>query len=224
MVERMEENLRRLKKEQRQQVLALRKQLAPEEVARRSKAIRKRFLALPQVREAQTIMAYLDTRNEVQTFELISDLLKMGKRVGVPITLLAEHRLIASELVAPEEDLQTGTYGIREPRPGRERPIPPPELDLIIVPGVAFDPAGGRIGYGGGFYDRFLAEMQQTPGRQKPGAPASRQPVPLVALAFELQVLERVAREPHDFLIDWIVTEERLIDCRQQRGADGRNQ
>ncbi|MCL4515017.1 MAG: 5-formyltetrahydrofolate cyclo-ligase [Firmicutes bacterium] len=221
MEEGTEEKLRRLKKEQRRQVLALRRQLALEEVARRSQAIWKRFLALPQVREAQTIMAYLDTRNEVQTFELISALLKMGKRVGVPITLLAEHRLIVSELVDPEEDLQTGTYGIREPRPGRERPIPPLELALIIVPGVAFDPAGGRIGYGGGFYDRFLAEMRQTSGRQKPGAPASRQPAPLVALAFELQVLERVAREPHDFLIDWIVTEERLIDCRQHRRGGG---
>ncbi|MGE5577335.1 MAG: 5-formyltetrahydrofolate cyclo-ligase [Syntrophothermus sp.] len=222
MEEQTEEKRRQLKKEQRRQVLAIRKELPPEEIAKYSEEIRKRFLALPQVQAARTVMAYLDTRNEVQTLELIAELLKMGKRVGVPITLLAERRLIVSELVDLEEDLQTGTFGIREPKPGRERPLPTAELDLIIVPGVAFDPAGGRIGYGGGFYDRFLLEMQQMQGQQRPDAPTSEQPAPLVALAFELQVLEHVVREPHDFLIDWIVTEERLINCRQNRqgGAD----
>ncbi|MBC7107014.1 MAG: 5-formyltetrahydrofolate cyclo-ligase, partial [Firmicutes bacterium] len=140
----------------RKRILAARGALPPGEVAERSARIVARLMDLPEYRAARTVMAYLDFRSEVQTGALVRAALAQGKRVAVPVTQVAARRLIPSLLARYPEEVAPGTWGIPEPRPECVRPIPPDEIDLVVVPGVAFDPAGNRLGYGGGFYDRFL--------------------------------------------------------------------
>lgn len=185
------------KSEIRKHILKLRAAMSPGELAEKSSAIVERLMALEEFRRAGTIMAYVDFRNEVQTGALISRCLAGGKRVSVPITDIANKVLTPSEILAYPDDLTPGAWGILEPGPGCVRPLAPEELDMIIVPGVAFDLNGDRLGYGGGFYDRFLP-------RTKPGTV-------FLAPAFELQIQDNVYPGPHDCPVHIIVTEERVI-------------
>lgn len=185
------------KSEVRKSVLRARSRLSPQEVAQKSKLITRRVLTLEEFRCARTIMAYVDFRNEVRTEELIRAAMDMGKRVAVPLTDLQHKRLIPSLLHDFPGDLAPGTWGIMEPRADSLRPLLPEELDLVVVPGVAFDLKGNRLGYGGGFYDRFLPQT-------RPGAV-------WLALAFELQICPEISPGPHDCPVHLIVTEERVI-------------
>ncbi len=188
-----------MKKQLRKDVLRERMALSHEEVSSGSRQICERLMQMPEFTQAGTVMFFIDFRNEVATGEAIKTTLKLGKRVVVPITDIPNRKLTPSQIVHYPEDLQSGAYGILEPRPECVRPVPPQEIDFVAVPGVAFDVRGNRLGYGGGFYDRFLRTV-------KPGAT-------LVAPAFELQLKEEVYPEVHDYPMHWIVTEKRLIKC-----------
>jgi 5-formyltetrahydrofolate cyclo-ligase len=157
-------------------------------------------------RRSRIVMVFLDFGSEVATAFVVERALAEGRTVAVPKTEVAERGLVVSVLADYPGDLAPGTWGIPEPRPGCLRPLPPDQVDLVLVPGVAFDPEGNRLGYGGGFYDRFLPLL-------RPGTPT-------VAPAFELQVVERVETGVYDIPVDLVVTEERVIDCRAvRRGA-----
>lgn len=186
-----------MKGELRRDVLKSRTAMSPVQVLEKSVMILERLLELEEYRQASTLMAYLDFRNEVQTGALVTATMAQGKKVAVPVTDIPNHRLTPSLLVDFPGDLQPGAWGILEPKPGCLRPLDPLELDLVIVPGVAFDLQGNRLGYGGGFYDRFLP-------RTRPGAF-------YVALAFELQVRPEVYPGAHDVPMHCLVTEDRLI-------------
>jgi len=188
-----------MKRALRKEVLRERIALSAAQVAARSRRIWARLFALPAYRRAGTVKYFVDFRNEVATGGAIRHSLAVGKRVLVPLTDSAERRMTPAQILDYPGDLQPGAYGILEPRPDRLRPVPPEEIDLVAVPGVAFDPAGNRLGYGGGFYDRFLPRLRPTTS--------------LVALAFELQIRDQVYPEAHDCPVDWIVTEERCIRC-----------
>lgn len=190
------------KKELRKQILAARMAQSDTEVAEKSRRIAEKLKGLPEFKEAGVIMFYLDFRKEVQTGEVIAECLARGKRVVIPITDTVNTALIPSELMEFPGDLTSGTWGILEPKADRVRPADPQEIDLVVVPGVSFDPNGNRLGYGGGFYDRFLL-------RTKPGTT-------FVALAFELQIKNDVHPEPHDHPVHYVITEDRLIDCRKK--------
>lgn len=181
----------------RKQIFALRDSLSAAEIAALSRAVAGQLGKLPFYRQARTIMYFLSFRSEVDTREMVEESLARGNRVLIPKALPGERKLIPSELLDCEKDLAPGAYGIPEPRPEALRPVDPRQIDLLIVPGVAFDLQGNRLGYGGGYYDRFF-------DRLRPG-------VPLVALAFELQLVERVPVEPWDRRMDWLVTEKRTI-------------
>ncbi len=188
-----------MKRELRKQILAERMALSNEEATAKSQKIAKKLEELPEFGKAGLIMFYLDFRNEVQTTELLKRALAEGKRVVIPITVRETSTLIPSEIINFPDDLTSGTWGILEPKKECVRPIDPSEIDMVIVPGVSFDPKGNRMGYGGGFYDRFLL-------RTKPGAT-------FVALAFELQIRENVHPEEHDHPVHYVITEERAIKC-----------
>jgi 5-formyltetrahydrofolate cyclo-ligase len=181
----------------RKQIYALRDRLTAAEIARKSKAVAGQLEKLPFYREAGTIMFFLSFRSEVDTLGMVRDNLERGSRVLVPKTLPEERSLVPSQLLDLEGDLAPGYYDIPEPRQEALRPVAPEEIDLLIVPGVAFDLQGNRLGYGGGYYDRFFERL-------RPG-------VPLVALTFELQLVSRVPVEEWDRSMDWIVTEKRAI-------------
>ena len=185
------------KGEIRKRILQARRALAPEEAAEKSARIVAQLLELPEYRVARTVMAYLDFRGEVQTGPFVRVALAQGKRVAVPVTEVASRRLVPSLLVRYPEEVAPGTWGIPEPLPEYVRPVPVEEIDLVVVPGVAFDPAGNRLGYGGGFYDRFL--------------PLTRDDCFWVAPAFELQLVDRIEAGPCDCPVHCIVTEERIL-------------
>ncbi|MTI84885.1 MAG: 5-formyltetrahydrofolate cyclo-ligase [Firmicutes bacterium] len=185
------------KKELRKEVIQGRMALSEQEVSSKSNDITRAIINMKEYQQATTIMAYVDFRHEVQTGELIRRALNDGKRLAVPLTDMEGKRLVPSLLKEFPEDLTPGAYGILEPRPECLRPITPGELDLVIVPGVAFDEKGNRLGYGGGFYDRFL--------------PQTGKDCIWLAPAFELQLHDNVYPDQHDCPVHILVTEDRII-------------
>ncbi len=163
--------------------------------------------SLPAVNDAAHLFTYVHFRSEVQTMELIRQLIAVGKTVSVPVTLAAESRIIAVRITDPDNQLTAGYYGIPEPTPARlaTATIDPATLDTVLVPGSVFDPLGGRLGYGGGFYDRFLSN----------NAPQAIR----IGLAFARQMVDRVPMEPHDQYMDIVVTEKQLYNCRRNHNA-----
>ncbi|MDD3653899.1 MAG: 5-formyltetrahydrofolate cyclo-ligase [Desulfotomaculaceae bacterium] len=187
----------------RKTVLRARNALSPEEVAAKSTLIIEKIIAMKEYLQAGTVMVYLDFRNEVQTESLVRKALAAEKRVVVPLTDVSRHELKLSILGNYPDDLQPGAYGILEPRPNCFRPIEPGEINLVIVPGVAFDLCGNRLGYGGGYYDRFLTQTGPD--------------TPFIAPAYELQVLPQVFPGKHDIPVHYLITEKRLIKTGRKR-------
>jgi 5-formyltetrahydrofolate cyclo-ligase len=179
--------------------------LKPEEVAVKSEAIWERLFSLEKYEQANMVMAYMSFRNEVSTEQLIVQCLRSGKGVVVPrtekSTSAASGDVVKSlgvyEIKEAGKHMLTGYMGIAEPDASVLRRVDPLEIDMVVVPGVAFDGARNRIGYGGGYYDRFLRTLR--PDCLK------------VAFAFELQVFDSIPAASYDIPVDIIVTEERII-------------
>lgn len=195
----MMEDIGNRKKELRKKKLALRDNLPLEERCKKSKSIHTRLFSLPEFVSARTVAFYVSFKSEVLTETMIKQSLSLGKTVVVPITDLANKRLTLSRLVDYGDDLAPGTWGIMEPKPDRINLVNVEEVDLVVTPGVVFDQKGGRIGYGGGFYDGLLRSL----GKEKVS----------LALAFEMQMVEEVPVGDHDEPVGIIVTEERVIRC-----------
>ncbi|ABO51386.1 5-formyltetrahydrofolate cyclo-ligase [Desulforamulus reducens MI-1] len=189
------------KKGIRKKVLEVRSALKKSEVADKSSVIVERLVSFEPYRRAKTIMVYLDFRKEVKTESLINHALRSGKRVTVPVVNAVDRSMTPSLLVDFPGDLSIGSYGILEPAPENLRPVEVQELDLIVVPGTVFDHQGNRMGYGGGYYDRFI--------------PRLRKDAVTVALAFEFQVRENfsVLMGKYDQPVQFIVTEKQIIQC-----------
>lgn len=183
----------------RKKTLLARDDLHPQERRAVSEVIIQKLLFLQEVRDRETLFIYVDFRSEVETHHCITALLKMGKRVVVPVTLVQEKRLLPVAIRDVNHDLSPGYCGIPEPLLDirKNQVITGSEIETIIVPGSVFDEQGGRLGYGGGYYDRFMALE----------APRAKR----IGLAFDLQVFKRLALQPHDEMLDLIVTEKRII-------------
>lgn len=166
-----------------------------------SKLIVDRFLSLPDYANAQTVMFYVDVRDEVRTRHSLPTALASGKRIIVPYCLDGELELFHLENM---DELELGMYRILEPknslRSVKEKHLQPTDLDLVMVPGVAFDRVGGRTGHGKGYYDKLLQH--------------ARLDAPLVALAFECQMFDQIPVDTHDIYMDKIVTEKAVYDGR----------
>ncbi|MDY3562856.1 5-formyltetrahydrofolate cyclo-ligase [Gemmata sp. JC673] len=172
-----------------------------------SRDICAKFVALPAYASAKTVMWYVDAGSEVRTRHTLPDALRHGKRVVVPWCVVETNEL---ELFLLEDmsELVEGAYKILEPKeelrnlPAKK--VQPEELDLVMVPGTAFDLRGGRMGQGKGYYDRLLA-------RARPDAP-------LVAIGFDCQIFEEIPVAAHDVFMDQVLTEVRTITGKG-RGA-----
>lgn len=186
-----------MKKEFRKKVINLRKEKDKDFIKHNSDIITDKLLNLDCIKNAKNIMLYLDFNNEVSTYSLIKKLLNLGKIVSSPITLKEERKLIPSQITDLKNGIQYGAYNIREPKPECSPAINIKDLDVVIVPAVAYDKNCYRLGYGGGFYDRFLENL--------------RKDAVTIGIAFDLQIFDEVPKESHDAQLDYIVTESRIL-------------
>ena len=154
-----------------------------------------KFVSLSEYTAAETIMFYLDARSEVRTRHYMPTALTSGKRIVVPYCVEDILHLFWLESM---DELAIGMWKILEPleelRHVPEKKVDVTELDLVMVPGVAFDRRGARMGHGKGYYDKLLQN--------------ARPDAPLVALAFECQVFPEIPTAPHDIFMDKIITED----------------
>jgi 5-formyltetrahydrofolate cyclo-ligase len=176
------------KRLRRKEILKKRGSLSEEEHTSRSKAILETLFSRPRLKEAKTIAFYLHKGSEVRTSEMIEKALSLGKEVVVPVT---DHEIMFFRF-SSFEDLQKGKYGILEPK-SRTPPNRPPEV--IIIPGIAFGLCMHRIGYGKGYYDKYLGTSF-----------AYR-----VGICYDFQVMEKLPTHPNDQRMDEIITEKRII-------------
>ena len=170
-----------------------------------------RLMALPEYQHAETVMFYVDVRSEVRTRSALEAALDSGKRIVVPYCAGDDLGLFHLEAM---DELEIRTFGILEPcdrlRALPEKKVNATELDLILVPGVAFDRRGGRLGHGRGYYDRLLRD--------------ARLDTPLVALAFECQLFPEIPTEEHDVFMDKVITENEICDnCRGRAGFNSKS-
>lgn len=178
-------------------MLAVRNSKPTSELDLKSAEIGSKLLKLSRVIEAHTISTYLHTGSEVRTSGIVDWALSNGKRVIVPISDKATKRLIFSEIKSRAEELERGTYGILEPKPQFRRPVPLEDADVALIPAIAWDKMGFRIGYGKGYYDRSINSLKTR--------------LLKIGLAYEFQFIQRVPRSRYDRKVDAIVTERRII-------------
>lgn len=185
-------------KEMRSRILAARNSLTADEMSAKSSAICETLLSLDEIQNSSTIFLYVSFRSEVQTIDLLNTLIENGKNVCVPITYVKEKRLDAIHITDPDKQFVPGYCNIPEPAPAilTTNLVSPESIDAVILPGSVFDERCGRFGYGGGFYDRFVSAIPK----------AHR-----IALAYDLQIVEQAPLQPHDELLDLVITETRVI-------------
>jgi 5-formyltetrahydrofolate cyclo-ligase len=186
------------KNEIRKNIYKKRLSLSKEEIKNKSKQILLNLSKTKEYLNSSNIMFYLATKSEVQTEEIIKTSIKIDKNIFVPIILRDCIDLVASKLIDFDRDLERGKKGILEPKQEYYRLFPPENIDLVILPGIAFDLKGNRIGRGLGYYDNFLSKVK----------PSTR----LIALAFEIQLVKKVPVNKYDIPVHKIITEERIIN------------
>lgn len=185
------------KAELRRKVLSIRSNLPIKTKKEADEQIRKRLLALQQYQNASAIYCYVSVKDEVDTHEIIRKSLEKGLKVAVP-RITGRGRMEFYFIQSPD-DLVPGKWSIPEPGEWCIK-APHPEQDtMVIMPGVAFDRSGNRIGYGGGYYDRYL---EKCPKCMR------------IALAFSCQCIENIICDRYDVRADIIITEEGMIVCQ----------
>jgi len=200
----MEEKKRKL----RQQFLNRRDNLSRDEIDSKSEKIENELFALPEFRRAKTVMFYVSFRSEVETEKMIRNALNLRKRVVVPV--VDGEKIEIAEIKNFEKELSQGSFGIKEPRKEFRKRVDQEEIDLVVVPGVVFDKMGGRLGYGRGYYDRFL-ETKSIKLRMGCSPQCA-----LIGLAFDLQIARKIPLVKKDVRVDKIVTESGIINCTNQ--------
>ena len=184
------------KAELRRHLLVQRATLTPTDIAQKSAVIAAYACALLAFCGRPTVMVYMALPQEVQTTRIIVQARVWQKRLAIPV--VHGDSLAAVELPDDPTQLRRGRFGILEP-PETQAVIPPEEIDYIMVPGVAFDYRGGRLGFGKGYYDRFLRQLPATTYR--------------CGLAFGIQIVPCVPQALHDVCMHGIVTEQGCIPC-----------
>ena len=173
--------------------------LSPTDVRAKSASIVGQCFLLQEVTAADWVFAYVSHGHEVATRELIERLLVMGKHVCVPKFDEPTQRYVASVLRDFDRELVKGKFGLLEPDSDTARRVDPGKLDVLLVPGLAFDETGNRLGRGRGFFDRIL---QETTGTK-------------FALAYDFQLVEEVPVEGHDVRMDFIATETKVVKVKR---------
>jgi 5-formyltetrahydrofolate cyclo-ligase len=167
-----------------------------------NRVLQARLLSDAIYRRSRVIHCYLALPDEAATERVVRTALSDGKRLVVPVVATKEHELLHIEITDYDRELSAGYRGIMEPLGYEGRTVDAAEVDLFIIPGAVFDRRGHRLGRGLGYYDRCLSRVKGL--------------AVICAMAYELQVLEDVPAEAHDVPVDYIVTEQRVIECNSE--------
>lgn len=190
--------LRERKQRLRRAALQRRRAITKDEMDALSSRVGSNLFATGEYERARLLVSYCAKGDEVQTRPIIERALADGKRVAVVVTKIPTKTLGFSEIRSFDADLAPGAFGVLEPKPGHGRPVSLEDADLILVPLVAWDERGHRLGYGAGYFDRALARAR----------------VPKVGLALESQRVQHIPASRHDVPLDAVVTETRVVRPR----------
>lgn len=157
-------------------------------------SIKNRFIESEHFEKSNIIFIYVNMDSEINTIDIIKEALRRGKRVAVPKVLPVEKEMVALEIESLLDLNESGSYGILEP--GIDKRDVSEEVDLVVLPGLAFEENGYRIGYGGGFYDKFLNKHKD---------------IDKVALCYNFQIISKIPKEDYDQRVDVIMTESKTI-------------
>jgi len=184
------------KKSLRRKILKSRDSISLTEREKKDVLIKHTLFSMPEFKNADTILFYASFRTEVETISMIDESLKMGKQVAVPKVDKERHKLRLYEIKNIGE-LSSGYMGIPEPSLSAVRLMNLDDIDVVIVPGAGFDYSGNRLGYGAGYYDILLSENKKK--------------IPVIALAYEEQLVDSIPSEIHDVRMGMIITDKRVI-------------
>ena len=192
------------KQDIRAEILCRRRALEPQKVRANSHSIGVLLDASTLLRKSSDVLAYVSAKdNEVDTHGIIRQLLAEGKTVCVPVSGMKQRVMQWSLLLAMEE-LERTHFGLLEPAALFRRINPIPTGAVCLVPGVAFTRNGWRIGYGGGYFDRFLDAFDGVS----------------VGLAHDIQIVDHIPTEPYDRPVDYLITESGMTNCRELRNRE----
>jgi 5-formyltetrahydrofolate cyclo-ligase len=172
-------------------------QLSDKEIAEKTKAIENSLFEFANFLESKIALLYVETDSEVQTWDILKRTFGYGKIVVLPAYNTENFEMILMKVDDLDKDLKEGPRGILEPDTSRCKIVPIDRVDIAIIPAVALDEKGGRIGSGEGYYDRLIPKLSITTRK--------------VALSFENQIIPQVPLESHDKHVDIIITEKRVI-------------
>ncbi|MEA3489631.1 MAG: 5-formyltetrahydrofolate cyclo-ligase [Candidatus Omnitrophota bacterium] len=185
--------IRQRKGQIRKEIIRRLRDQAPSLRERRSRKIQEKLLSCEEFRDSRTVMSYVSLPSEVDTRYFNKEALKQGKRVAVPYIESDNTKIRASEFTTIES-LEEGPFGIFQPKDGLVRVISLKEIDLIVVPAIAFDRSNMRLGRGKGYYDGFLAEEDLASSTA-------------IGLAFHFQMVEQLPSDPHDRPVSMVLTD-----------------
>jgi 5-formyltetrahydrofolate cyclo-ligase len=194
------DDLRERKARLRKEARARRDAIPAPERARLSRLVTDRLLAVIEPFAPHTVMLFASFGSEIDTRGMIETLDRAGRRIALPV--VGAHGLRAVPY-RPGDPVRTARFGAEEPQAAAE--LPPEDIDVVVVPGLAFDRQGYRVGYGRGYYDRFLARTRADARR--------------VGIAFAVQTVSAVPHGPSDWPVDCLVTETETVCCRRERAG-----
>lgn len=195
--------MNKIKKEKtalRKEILKKRDSLSVDEAESKSLAIKNALFDLKEYKDAKNVMLFVSFRSEVLTYSMIREALADGKNISLPLVEKPHFKLRTYFIKDFNTDLEVGAYDILEPKVGRCRRAKKDEIDIVILPGSAFTKKGDRLGYGAGYYDRFLDGLPETTKK--------------IALSFDLQIVDDLPVDENDVSMDMIITESRVINCK----------
>ena len=170
-----------------------------DDVLNLSRAVEDRLFSCKDFSSCQNIMFFLSFGNELRTDEMITHALKDGKQVYVPRLIKRERRLEVCEINDMDQEFELGSYDIREPSQSNSKVVSPSKIDAVIAPGLAFDRSGGRIGFGGGYFDWLFKQLLDEALR--------------LGVAYEFQVVGSIPQDSWDERVQTIFTENDTINC-----------
>jgi len=191
------EDIKETKIEIRNDIANTLRAMPAEKVLEKTRTIESRLFDFANFLEAKIALLYVGTESEVNSENIIRRAFEYNKIVVLPGFDPEKHEMKLMKVDDPDKDLNPGPRGVLEPNPARCKVVPITSIDIAIVPGIALDEKGGRVGTGQGYYDRFIPKLPITTRK--------------VSLAFEEQIIPLVPMESHDKHVDIIITEKRII-------------